>query len=264
MAKTAAGGSKADTAVKLVLIFFISLLSFTVGTLVGGQFEKSKSHQMTLETGSGHDAAAQEELADTDASPISNEEIEGLEEFVKADSKAADEEAGRNVASVDEHSAPAHGEAAPAAGHGKEGYTHASQIKEGAPAPVVKNAPTVKAAAHSVATAAERVATDKAPAADPKKVREPAKSLPLVASSTIGKFTVQVASYATEKEATNHATKLKDKGFNAFFIPATVNGKTWYRVSVGRFEDQKTATAYRKELLDAQATTSAIVQKVIQ
>ena len=64
-----AGGSKADTAVKLVLIFFISLLSFTVGTLVGGQFEKSKSYQLTLETGDAAEMAAAEG-AENAAAPI--------------------------------------------------------------------------------------------------------------------------------------------------------------------------------------------------
>lgn len=239
MAKTAGGGSKADTAVKLVLIFFISLLSFTVGTLVGGQFEKTKTHQMALENDGQNNMAAHDEASDVDAAPITNEDIESLEEFVRADSKQAD----RQVASVDNNAAPA-----VESTQGKDGYTHASQLKAKA----------------DESAAAERVAQDKAPAPDPKKVREPEKTLPMVASTTIGKFTVQVASYATEQEATDHATKLKEKGYNAFYIPATVNGKTWYRVSVGRFEDQKSATAYRKELLDSQVATSAIVQKVLQ
>lgn len=251
MAKSAGGGSKADTAVKLVLIFFISLLSFTVGTLVGGQFEKSKAHQMTLEMGDGHGAAAtHEEVADADAAPISNEEIESLEEFVQADRKA--EGGDRKVASVDgaHADADAHGDKHEEAA-GKDGYTHASQIKEGH-------------GTAAVAPAADRLAHDKAPTPDPKKVREPAKAMPAVASSVIGKFTVQVGSYASEQEAQSHATKLKDKGFNAFYVPAEVGGKTWYRVSIGRFEDQKSAMAYRKELLDTQAASSAIVQKVIQ
>ncbi|MBK7844822.1 MAG: hypothetical protein IPJ71_14245 [Bdellovibrionales bacterium] len=43
------GGSKADTVVKLVLIFFISLLSFSVGTFVGKQVSDSDYKRASLE-----------------------------------------------------------------------------------------------------------------------------------------------------------------------------------------------------------------------
>lgn len=289
------GGSKADTAVKLVLIFFISLLSFTVGTLVGGQFEKSKSHQMTLETegGAGH-AAEAEEAGDVAASPISDEDVEGLEDFVTNGSNG-----GRKIASADEHAAPAHGEAAheeeaaPAA-KPSEGYTHASQIRpaaEGretasahaAPAAheatvtgheaAAKMAPQVAKATRSAAaanhetnaaveSAAERLAHDQAPAADMKKPRAPSAALPMVANSVIAKYTVQVASYGTEAEAKSYATKLQEKGYDSFYLPAAVNGKTWYRVSIGRFEDQASAAAQRKKIMET--VPSAIVQKILK
>lgn len=285
------GGSKADTAVKLVLIFFISLLSFTVGTLVGGQFEKSKSHQMTLETegGAGH-AAEAEEAGDVAASPISDEDVEGLEDFVTNGSTG-----GRKIASADEHAAPAaHGaaahdeeEAAPAA-KPSEGYTHASQIRPASEgretasahaAPVTgheaaaKMAPQVAKATRSAAaanhetnaaveSAAERLAHDQAPAADMKKPRAPSAALPMVANSVIAKYTVQVASYGTEAEAKTYATKLQEKGYDSFYLPAAVNGKTWYRVSIGRFEDQASAAAQRKKIMET--VPSAIVQKILK
>ncbi|MEK6555442.1 MAG: SPOR domain-containing protein [Bdellovibrionota bacterium] len=288
------GGSKADTAVKLVLIFFISLLSFTVGTLVGGQFEKSKSYQMTLETEGGAEAAevAANEHAENAASPISEEDIEGLEDFVKNGEK---EGGARDVASAEgEHAeeAPAHGAkaehgaaaehgakaekgheaAAPAHAKKEDGYTHASQIRPAVESATKSAAATLKGStaptaktAEAPAKAAERLAMDKAPTADVKKApRQPSGALPAVATSVVGKYTVQVASYATEGEARSHATRLHDKGFNAFYIPADVSGKTWYRVSIGRFDDQKTAMAHRKEVLDAQAATSAIVQKILK
>jgi cell division protein FtsN len=134
------------------------------------------------------------------------------------------------------------------------------------PAPAAKPiaAKAAPAPAKSVEKAAERIANDMAPAADPKKTREPSSVLPTVATTAIGKYTVQVASYATEGEAKDQAAKLTGKGYSAFYIPATINNKTWYRVSVGLFSDQKSATNYRTELLATQAVGSAIVQKIVK
>jgi cell division protein FtsN len=274
------GGSKADTAVKLVLIFFISLLSFTVGTLVGGQFEKSKSYQMTLETeGGAAEVASADESVENAASPISDEDIEGLDDFVKSGDNAGNREVASTEEHVDEHieggheAAAAHADTAVHAKPAKkeDGYTHASQIRPAVESATKSAAATLKGsaqptpAADATEKAATRLAADKAPTADPKKApRAPSGTLPAVATSVVGKYTVQVASYATEAEARSHATRLHDKGFNAFYIPADVSGKTWYRVSIGRFDDQKTAMAHRKEVLDQQAATSAIVQKILK
>ncbi len=56
--------------------------------------------------------------------------------------------------------------------------------------------------------------------------------------------------------------ELKQKGFVAFPVEAQVNGKTWYRVSVGSFKTYKDATAYRTQFLKATNLTTAIVQKI--
>lgn len=256
-----AGGSKADTAVKLVLIFFISLLSFTVGTLVGGQFEKSKSYQLTLETGDAAEMAAAEG-AENAAAPIAEDEIAGLEDMVTADQSPEREVASADEAvdegmeeSIAEQKVAASKSTESADGYSRAGGTGAEKAK----------ATIEKEMKEAPARAAERLAENKSPTPAAKKAeRTVSSSLPAVATSVVGKYTVQVASYATEPEARNHATRLKDKGFNAFYIPAEVNGKTWYRVSIGRFDDQKAATAHRKEVLDSQAATSAIVQKILK
>ncbi len=44
------GGSRTDTLIKLVLIFFISLLSFSVGTFVGKKFSDSQHKLAQLES----------------------------------------------------------------------------------------------------------------------------------------------------------------------------------------------------------------------
>lgn len=43
------GGSRTDTLIKLVLVFFLSLLSFSVGTFVGKQFSDSQHKIADLE-----------------------------------------------------------------------------------------------------------------------------------------------------------------------------------------------------------------------
>jgi cell division protein FtsN len=75
-------------------------------------------------------------------------------------------------------------------------------------------------------------------------------------------FTVQVASYPTAEAAKSHANELVKKGFPAFPVEAVVNGRSWYRVSVGSFKSQKEATAYRTTLLKQADLQSAIVQKI--
>jgi cell division protein FtsN len=61
---------------------------------------------------------------------------------------------------------------------------------------------------------------------------------------------------------------LKGQGFGAFYIKADITDKktaatkTWYRVSVGLFQTQKEADAYKADLLSRSKVSSAIVQRV--
>src|SRR5579862_7710848 len=81
------GSSKADTLVKVVLVFFISLLSFSVGTFVGKQVSDSDHRRMALEgeyKGERQVASTGEKADGAEASDkISEKEVESLtEEFV--------------------------------------------------------------------------------------------------------------------------------------------------------------------------------------
>src|SRR6478609_2670417 len=87
-------GSKADTLVKVVLVFFISLLSFSVGTFVGKQVSDSDHRRMALESEYKSDRS----VASTDehgeaaegGEKISEKEVESLtEEFVNKEKAAA-------------------------------------------------------------------------------------------------------------------------------------------------------------------------------
>ncbi len=261
-----ASGSKADTMFKLVLIFFISLLSFSVGTYVGKQVSDSDYRRASLEA----DFNGQSQVATADAAaatdpatkPITDQQTQSLsEEFIKAQQ--------RKPASVDGQAAADATASAPAA-NGAAGTTKAADSKADASdsldgyAPQGRHTASITAASDQAAAAADRVAHNMAPTKDIKAPLHPMKTLPAVATSAIGKYTVQIASYATEKEARMRAAALTKKGYSAFYVPAVVHGHKWFRVSIGLFSDQKGAVDYRTELLATKAVPSAIVQKIVR
>ena len=278
------GSSKADTLVKVVLVFFISLLSFSVGTFVGKQVSDSEHRKIALEgefKGEGREIASEKEEHAEGAGKISDKEVASLtEEFVNKEGKEGDEH---------------HAEAAHDAKPDADGYkTYARESKgrdiasdEGhdvkvethdAHDPHADAKPAEHAAEHTAPAkheekaadathhAAEKIAEGKAPSDGETEVKKPAAAaeLPSVANSAVGKYTVQVASYATEKEAKDHAAKLKEKGFQAFYLSAKVNNKDWYRVLVGLFSSVKSADEYKAQLIKDGGTKAAYVQKIVQ
>jgi cell division septation protein DedD len=277
------GSSKADTLVKVVLVFFISLLSFSVGTFVGKQVSDSDHRRLALEGEykAERNVASTDEKADAHEEAISDKEVENLtEEFVnkeKREPAAADEHAEH----AEEHAEPkaegngyksyprknAKGEAPEKAEHGKPEHgkpaaEHAAADEHAAPAKPAHPAPAKKAdAAHA---AAEKIAANEPPSDGKAEERKPNATLPAVASSAVGKYTVQVASYMTEDEAKNHAATLKGKGWNAFYLPATIQGKPWFRVSVGLFNNDKSAKEFRAQFLKESGSKTALVQKIVQ
>lgn len=301
--------SRTDTIVKLVLIFFIALLSFSVGTFVGKQVSDSDHRAASLEKDyqSFRDVASVDKEAHKEARPesaISAEEVNNLtEEFVKAErdhddhAKKGDHKLQEKDHKKTDHNV--HGSHVVAQGEtqteSKDGYkkynkghvkvqkdtSHKSGDKTHTEKGIMKTdqalgtttsktshqkAPVKKAVTQKadVSKAAKRVAEGKAPSKDVKKKRLPSSILPSVATSAIGKYTVQVASYATEKEAKTHAANLKWQGYSAFYIPARVKGKTWYRVSVGLFANQKSATNFRADFIKQSGVKTAIIQKIIK
>jgi cell division protein FtsN len=264
--------AKTDVVVKLVLVFFISLLSFSIGTFVGKKYSDNQHKLAALEPGHGEEHGAREVASATEGEhgvtasedakghgtaaaggeSMSDEEIAKLaEEFVSDDTTATS-----NAAAGGEHgaTAPAAGEhkAVAATGHGAA----AAHSEEAAVAPAktrsLEKAEPLAAAKKIVQA---RIAEDnRVPSSIPKDVSQ----------YNVGKFTVQVGSYAKEDEAQRVAGDLKAKGYSAYYIPANVKGQTWYRVSVGLFATPREAQAYRAELMAKSKITSAIVQKIIQ
>lgn len=281
-------GSKVDTVVKLALISFVVILSFAVGTFVGKQVSDADYRRAALENdykgeGGEERGVASENGAVPDAKAITDEEIASLrEEFEKSEAGEEGKAAAHAVAAgaghaeaaeghkegykkVGANEVNAHGEAetskeAPAA-HEAAASAHAAAKAEANTAPAHG---AKMAAAEPVAKAAARVSEALAPSKDIVEKRKPSTALPSVATSAIGKYTVQVASFASETEAQEQVNKLKEKGFGAFYVSAAIKGQTWFRVSIGLFADQASAMDYRKEILNSRAVASAIVQKIVR
>lgn len=293
------GASKADTIVKLVLIFFVSLLSFSVGTFVGKQVSDSDYKRAALEEDykSFRQANHSRDQKASHDEKVSDEELRNLtEEFVnkeKVAMKKDDNYRDMALTKQGKEKNKAHVELSKEhSGYKKytknklnEEFFESNEVKKEQQLaatyrdkfkklteklfPEKKHKPSKKMikadkGVNPVTKEAVRVATGKAPMKNPKKVRKPTSILPPVATSSIGKYTVQVASYANKEEAKAHALELKQKGWSAFYIPAEVRGRTWFRVSVGLFTNQKSATNFRKELMGNSSVSSAIIQKITQ
>jgi cell division septation protein DedD len=274
-------GSKTDVVVKLVLVFFIALLSFSIGTFVGKKFSDNQHKIADLEgadmppvADESDDAGEERGIASVHPAAeikpdkaLSDEEIAKLaEEFVSDDVKSeapskvhdAIGDAHGTQAKADKHDEHDAKPAKAAADHGGKG---ASPVREAANAEHADK----KVEAKEPSKPANRMAVgESAVIANPiKKPSRIPSSLPKeIASSAIGKFTVQVAAYTTEKEAQTMSASLKEKGFSAFYVAAKVKGTTYYRVSVGLFSTKNEADAYKKDLLARAKVSSALVQKV--
>jgi len=275
------GGSRTDTIVKLILVFFISLLSFSVGTFVGKQFSDSQHRLAALENEYNKDSSESRDVASIpegseaadSAKPkeiLSNEDVAKLaEEFVQ------DKNADRKVANEGEIKEEGK-EAKPEAKETKkeEGMPLIGSLKKEKQAidKMIQEKNTPKAALNeksSGKTPADKIAEGKAPleAVKPKvEIKKVEKGLPIdVTGDMKGKYTIQVSSHQTELEAKARVDQLTGKGYVASYIPAQIDGKTWYRVGIGAFPNIKAAKDYLAKVKDGDAAfKGAIIRQIVQ
>lgn len=265
--------SKTDSFVKLAIVFFISLLSFSIGTFVGKKYSDNQHELAALEPQktthkAERDVASIEHGTDTKTGTMTDEEIAKLaEEFVADDAAPVAEVHGEAATKEAEGHADAHQAEATAEVKHVDAKADAHKV-----APTKKDSPVTKTEEPSIA--AKAIASGKTPTTttpettahnSAKKEDRVPSSLPKdVAQYTVGKFTVQVAAYAEESEAQKMASELKGKGYSAFYFPANVKGKTHYRVSVGQFATQKEAQTYRSDFATKTNLSSAFVQKIAE
>lgn len=235
--------TKVDTVVKVVLVFFVCLLSFSVGTYVGKRFS---DHQNKIAQLSGKDHQdIKQEL----------ESLEVLSESVEA--KASDNEAmtSEDVAKL-----------AASLDQAKSETIDISQLNKNSQEREI--ASTEKNESNSSEmrpTAASKVNTPLAT----KSTVTPADQAKQIESQYSGKFTIQIGSFPTEAEAEKLTSELNKKGIAAFYVTAKVPDKkdesivkTWYRVNIGLYASAKEAEESKNELILSKSITNGFVQKM--
>ena len=262
-----AGGSKMDMLVKLVLIFFISLLSFSVGTFVGKQFSDSQHKLASLEGEMSNDRdTASISPEATQVKPeeaLTDEDIAHLtEEFVKSEKKGEIQGEAKEVAKNEEH-----GEHAEHAEKVEKVVGTVSKEAKELPKKAEHGEHKEAAAAHAVSPAAERVAKGETPSEKPKakeQSRIPSSLPEQVAAQNPPKFFVQIASYKKEDEASKRVDTLKTQGFNAYAVKNQVNGTVVYRVGVGSFATQEEAEKGLSAVKARPGLGDAFIQKIVK
>ncbi|AGH94823.1 SPOR domain-containing protein [Pseudobdellovibrio exovorus] len=268
---------RTDSMIKLALVFFVSLLSFSIGTYVGKKYSDNQ-HKLSLlepkaeatavahtrtagetmpEAMTGHEGVTfpdADSLAGHKPAALTDLEVAKLAEEFAADDEGTslDTEDGESVAVAnvkDEKIVGTLKNTAPLVKNAEVPVMNVEATKPVAKAPSVGTSAPV--------TSAPR-AEDRVPASvNPQKIA--AKPAAKEASPM---FTVQVGAYPTEAEAADMTQTLQRQGYKTSYVPANVNGKTWYRVSVGLFGTIKEAQDYKTEFLSKTKLGSAIVQRV--
>lgn len=279
---------KTDNMIKLALVFFVSLLSFSIGTYVGKKYSDNQ-HKLALlepknqtptevttkteefasdaavEVDPAH-KATEEVMAANDGKPtaLTDSEVAKIaEEFATEEDSTTEEKMvgtidteEKTVGTIIDPAVEAKAQKAlatktPVAVQN----TNPLPAKVAAitqPTPAVKNTEAAQAAA--LAKIKQMAAEERVPASIPVK-KEVVTPL---------HFTVQVGSFPTQAEAEKMTGELQSKGYKTTFVPAKVNGQLWYRVNVGLFGSIKEAQDYKKEFLEKTKVSSAIVQRVQQ
>lgn len=220
--------AKSETFIKLGLVFFISLLSFAVGTLVGKEYSDRQYKLSQLEPhGNQHTQSSREVASEGKQSKLSDEEIAKLaEEFVTDDTvESAKEASHKEVPAIENGATQAQAEQ----------FDEMNDLALAAAQDLIEKRANPTERTVAAAETGKKVATTKPQSTLPHSMPKNA------AQENVGKYTVQVGSFLKEADAKKRAESLRTKGYTAFYIPGVLDGKTWYRVNVGTYATQDEA-----------------------
>jgi cell division septation protein DedD len=85
----------------------------------------------------------------------------------------------------------------------------------------------------------------------------PARAETAESSKEPAQWTVQVNAFPDERAAKSWVDRLKNKGYNAYMTEMQNNGKTWYRVRVGRYSSREEAEKVEEVLKSKENLPSA-------
>jgi DedD protein len=230
--------------VELALVFFVSLLSFSIGTFVGKKYSDNQHRLAKLEP---HSEKAEEIAKEmSEAANAAEPKIVEHKQETLTDAEVAQmarefsEEEDSNIKDV--------------------------EIPEREVA-ATSRVTTSKALKKLVAVRSKDVKEIENTEGFPKKniVRDVASIAAKVRKANAQEpawYTVQVAAYPNPEEAGKMVATLGARGYKGRAVEAEVNGRKWFRVHVGQFENFRDADTYKKEIMEQNRLTSALVQKI--
>lgn len=235
--------------IELALVFFVSLLSFSIGTYVGKKYSDNQHRLAVLEP--------KNENKDVAHSDVVDHNVDGAEHAPGQDKTTTMTDA--DVAKLAQEFAT---EDETAAHETKTDTKNVTEITEHT-TETLKVKPVAKTAVTTTTTAAlQKIKDVQKEAVKPDLSREVASISEKAKTLGTSAYTVQVGAYPTAADANKMTDSLKARGYQANAVEATVNGKTWYRVQVGLFDNLQSAQDYKKELMEQNRLASAIIQKI--
>ncbi len=253
---------KTDKMLKLALVFFISLLSFSIGTFVGKKYSDNQHKLAMLEPHKNKDTATQDFAANSD---------EKLDAMTAAKNPAEQQLTDNEVAKIAEEFASDSSEANATddVNSEKDIPVTEAQVKDIKTInPDKKPLSKVAASKPAAASAVPTVKNNTKPVANVAQIHTAIEKIKkmetreVASVPTANQYTVQVGSFPTQAEADKLSHDLVNKGYKASSVPAVVNGQTWHRVQVGIFGSVKEAQDYKKDFLEKTKLSSAIVQRI--
>lgn len=263
--------SGTDTVVKIVLVFFISLLSFSIGTFVGKKFSDNQHKMVAMEPSKAapEEAAEENKHEEKSAKHESESSVPAHEVEALADDQIAELE--QEMASTEELASTSE---KPEASEASIAEAPAVKHTEKPAEKIVNHKQSEKETTKTNNQHQEKVA-EKVPEKPVEKVVEkPTPAAPIAASPSIktlakeisskglGKFTIQIASYPSLDEAEKKVQELRTLKFESFATEANIKGRSWYRVNVGMFATVKEAQEHKHLLSERAKVSTAIIQKI--
>ncbi len=244
--------AKSETFIKLGLVFFISLLSFAIGTLVGKEYSDRQYKLSKLEPhDKQHGHSSREVASDSKSNKLSDEEIAKLaEEFVTDDSiETAKTASNQEVPAIENKAAQAHAEQ----------FEEMNDLALTAAQNLIdRKEPTSDRSIANTDSTKKLASLPKAQSAIPKTMPQN------TAQENAAKYTVQVGAYLKEDEAKKRSEALRSKGYTAFYIPGVLEGKTWYRVNVGTYTTQDEAKRANDKYKADNGGQSGFIKEIIK
>lgn len=237
--------------IELCLVFFISVLSFSIGTYIGKKYADNQ-HRLSMLDPNHSQTTELPATAVHSEEPVQKTETASVAE-------ASDSEIHQDGSTQAAKQAEVEQPIAPSMSHAisDEDVAKLSAEMEEEEQATPQGKPVKEIQATST-TASKKTETNIV--REVASISEKAKS---IGTSTNGaKYTVQVGAYPSTTEADKIVNSLKARGYSAAFTQANVNGKTWYRVQVGSFVTLEEAQAQKKDLVEKNHLSSAIIQRI--